>query len=143
MDLLDEDLITLADSGIIRYSALARKTGTALSTVHARMRKLEKDGTIRHYKAEIDWKKAGLPMTSLILINVDAYLLNELKITQDKVLKALLAMPYVKEGYIITGEADIIIKVLSRDAAHLKEILLGHIQEVRGVVKTKTIVILD
>jgi DNA-binding Lrp family transcriptional regulator len=143
MDKLDEELLQLADSGVIRYSDLAKKVNSPLSTVHIRMKKLENQKVIKHYKGDIDWKKAGLPLTAFILIDIDVSLLQSLKRTQDKMLKELLSLQYVKEGYVITGEADLFVKVLAKDSAHLKDILLNHIDRVQGVIRTKTIVVLD
>jgi DNA-binding Lrp family transcriptional regulator len=143
MDNFDERLIDLVDSGTIRYSAIAKRMNAPLSTVHIRMKKLEKSGVIRKYKGDIDWKKAGLPLSALILISIDVNLLRELKKTQDKMLKELVSLQYVKEGYVITGEADLFVKVLARDSAHLKDILLNHIDTIEGVVSTKTMVVLD
>lgn len=143
MDQFDDELLQFVDSGVIRYSELAKKTNSPLSTVHIRMKKLEKSGVIRTYKGDIDWRKAGLPLTAFIMIDIDIDLLQTLKKTQDKMLKEFLSLKYVKEGYVITGEADLMLRVLAKDSTHLKEILLNHIDKVRGVVRTKTIVVLD
>lgn len=142
MDELDESIIEYVDKGTIRYTTLAKKLNVPLSTVHVRMKKLEKDGTIRYYKGEIDWKKAGLPLTAFVLINTDVSLLKQLKKTQDMMLKELLKMPYVKDGYIITGDADMLIKIIAKDTQHLKEILLQAVDKIEGIVNTKTIIAL-
>ena len=143
MDQLDEELLQLVDGGIIRYSALAKKTGSPLSTVHIRMKKLEQNKVIKNYKGEVDWKKAGLPLTAFIFIDIDVNLLRGIKKTQDKMLKELLSLQYVREGCVITGEADLLVKVIAKDSTHLKDILLNHIDNVQGVVRTKTVVVLD
>lgn len=143
MDQFDEELIHLVDSGVIRYSELAKRMNSPLSTVHIRMKKLEKDKVIKGYKGDIDWKKVGLQLMAFIFINIDVNLLQTLKKTQDKMLKEFLSMEYVKEGYVIAGEADMVIKILAKDSTHLKDILLNHIDKVQGVVRTKTVVVLD
>jgi DNA-binding Lrp family transcriptional regulator len=143
MDEIYEELLSKADEGTIKYTALARKLNIPLSTVHHRMRKLEKEGIVKYYKAEIDWKKAGLPLTAFVLINIDVNMLKDMHKTQDKLLKELLNLAYIKEGYIITGEADILVKVIAKDTSHFKEILLNHIDALEGVIKTKTVVVLD
>ena len=132
MDNIDEELLTTSSTGIIKYTALSRKLGLPLSTVHFRMKRLEKDGIIRHYKADVDWNKAGYKLMAFILVNIDVNLLREFNKTQDKLLKELLSVQYVTEGYVITGEADLLLKVMARDAAHLKEILLNHIDAKEG-----------
>ena len=142
MDNLDEELISNVDAGIIKYTALAKKINAPLSTVHFRMKKLEKEGIIKYYKGEIDWKKAGFTLTAFVLISVDKSLLTKVKRTQDDILKELLQVMYVREGYITTGDADLLVKVIARDSGHLKEILFDYIDLKEGVVKTTTMIIL-
>ncbi len=142
MDQLEEELINLVDRGTIKYSALAKKVNCPLSTVHFRMKKLEEGGIIKLYKGDIDWKKAGFDLTAFILVNIDVNLLKAMHKTQDKLLKELLGVAYVKEGFIVTGEADLILKIMARNSEHLKEILFGHIDAKEGVVKTKTMIVL-
>ncbi len=143
MDETDEELLHQADSGTTKYTALAKKLNLPLSTVHFRMKKLEKEGVIKYYKGEVDWKKAGLPLTAFVLINIDVNMLKDMRTTQDKVLRQLMSLAYVKEGYVITGEADILVRVIAKDTAHFKEILLNHIHAIDGLVNTKTMVVLD
>ncbi len=142
MDNLDEELISNVDAGIIKYTALAKKINAPLSTVHFRMKKLEREGIIKYYKGEIDWKKAGFTITAFVLVSVDKSLLTKVKRTQDDILKELLQVMYVREGYITTGDADLLIKVIARDSGHLKEILFDYIDIKDGVVKTTTMIIL-
>ncbi len=142
MDSIDEALIEWIDSGVIRYASLSRKVGKPMSTIHMRVKRLEKSGIISRYKGDIDWKKAGYGITAFILINIDVDLLKKLKKSQDKLLKELTGIPFVKEGYIITGDADLIVKVIAEDTAQLKQILLDHIDSREGVVKTKTMIVL-
>lgn len=143
MDNLDEELIANVDGGVIKYTALAKKTNSPLSTVHFRMKRLEKDGIIKYYKGEIDWKKAGFSMSAFVLITVDRNLLKSLKKRQDGLLKELLEILYIREGYITTGDADLIVKVIARDSAHLRDILLDYIDIREGIVKTNTMIILQ
>ncbi len=143
MDEIDEELLHHVDSGVIKYTALAKKLNQPLSTIHFRMKRLEREGTIKYYRGEIDWRRAGLPLTAFVLINIDVNMLKDMRKTQDKLLKELMSLAYVKEGYVITGEADILVKVIAKDTAHFKDILLNHIDAISGVVKTKTIIVLS
>ncbi len=142
MDEFDEDLITNIDSGIIKYTSLSKKLNSPLSTVHFRIKKLEKEKIIKYYKGEIDWKKAGFSLSAFVLISVDINLLKSMNRTQDMLLKELLAIIYVREGFITTSDADLIIKVIAKDTEHFKEILLDYIHSKAGIVNTKTMVVL-
>ena len=142
MDQLDDELLQLADGGTIRYSDLARKTGEPLSTVHMRMKKLEREGFIRHYRGDIDWKRAGFPITAYVFITIDVDLLKKIRKSQDNLLRELLGVVYVRDGSLITGDADILVKVMARSSDHLKELLMDHIDSKAGVVRTRTMLVL-
>jgi len=143
MDEIDEELLHEVDGGTIKYTALARKLNAPLSTVHFRMKKMEKEGVIKCYKGEVDWKKAGFPLTAFIFVNIDVNLLKKIGKSQEKLLRELLGTAYVREGYIITGDEDMLLKVIAKDSAHLKDTLLNHIDAKEGVVKTKTVIVLS
>ncbi len=142
MDSIDESIINLVDSGTIKYSTIAKKLGMPLSTVHFRIRRMEKEGIIKGYKGNIDWANAGMPVLAFIFVNVDVDLLKRIHKTQEQLLKELKSISYVKEGYIITGDADIFLKVIAKDTHEFGNILLNAIDSKEGVVKTKTMVVL-
>ena len=142
MDEFDEEILTGVDSGTIQSAKIARRINAPVSTVHFRIKKLERDHIIKYYKGEIDWKRAGFSITAFILINVDINLLKSLKRTQDMLLKDLTEVMYVREGYITTSEADLIVKVIAKDTQHLKDILLNYIHSKDGIVNTKTMIVL-
>jgi Lrp/AsnC family transcriptional regulator for asnA, asnC and gidA len=142
MDSLDEELIANVDSGIIKYTALSKKMNVPLSTVHFRMKKLEKEKVIKYYKGEIDWKSAGFSIMAFVLVSVDKVILRERNRTQEMILKELQSILYVREGYIITGEGDIMIKIIAKDTSHLKDIIFNYIDPKEGIVRTSTMVVL-
>lgn len=143
MDETDERIISALDSGTLKYAMIARKLGLPISTVHFRVKRLEANKVVRRYRAEIDWKRAGMGITAFIFVNVDIELLKRTRHTQEMLLKELLGIPYVREGHVITGDADILVKVMAHDSSHLKAILLKSIDAKEGVVGTKTIIVLD
>ncbi len=143
MDSLDEEIIANVDSGIIKYTAISKKMNVPLSTVHFRMKKLEKEKIIKYYKGEIDWKSAGFSITAFIMIGVDKVILKERNRTQEIILKELKEIMYVREGYIITGDGDIMVKIIARDTGHLKDIILNYIDSKEGIVRTTTMIVLE
>lgn len=142
MDEVDIKLLELAELGRTRYSSLAKEMDMPLSTIHSRMKKLELDGVIRGYRADVDWKKTGLSLISFVLIKADVSLLRKTGKTQDDLLEELLQVEYVDQGYVITGEADLMVKITARDSSHLKEILLNDIDSMDGITGTRTIIVL-
>ncbi len=142
MDETDRQLLELSEQGYTRYSVLAKKMDMPLSTIHSRMKKMEQDGVIRGYRADVDWKKAGLKLSAFVLVKADVKLLRDTGKTQDDILTELIETEYVDEGYVVTGEADLLVKITAVDSSHLKEILLRDIDSMEGITGTRTIIVL-
>ncbi len=142
MDATDEGILDQVKRGTVRYSAIAKRLGVPPSTVHFRIKRLEREKVITGYRGEVDWKKAGLNITAFVFVNTDVNLLKQIKKSQGKLLDEILRVPYVEEGHIITGESDMLIKVVAKDTEHLREILMDYIDSKEGVVKTKTVIAL-
>ncbi|MDQ4143117.1 MAG: Lrp/AsnC family transcriptional regulator [Actinomycetota bacterium] len=67
MDELDRLILgALEQNARLTYSDIGRRVGLAASSVHDRVRKLEKNGAIRGYRAEIDFDKVDLPITAFV-----------------------------------------------------------------------------
>ena len=65
----DRDLKILAllqRDARLGYADIGKKVGLAASSVHDRVRKLEKAGVIRGYRADIDHEQAGFPITAIV-----------------------------------------------------------------------------
>jgi Lrp/AsnC family transcriptional regulator, leucine-responsive regulatory protein len=58
----------LAADGRSTLKNLAEATGLSVSAVQARVRRLEADGVIRGYQADVDPEALGLPMAAIIAI---------------------------------------------------------------------------
>lgn len=56
----------LADSARLTYAEIGARVGLAASSVHDRVRKLERAGVIRGYRADIDLERAGRPITAFV-----------------------------------------------------------------------------
>ena len=61
-------LAALARDGRASYTELAEKVGLSVSAVHQRVRRLEQRGMITGYRATLDAKVLGLPLTAFVSI---------------------------------------------------------------------------
>lgn len=122
---------------------ISKRTNIPITTVHNRIKKLEKEGVIREYSVVLDNKKIGRPIAAYILITVDYKLLQQLKISQYDLTKKLKYNPAVEESAMITGASDIIIKVRVKDMDELNEFVTINLRNIKGVEKTQTAVVLN
>ena len=67
MDARDRKILALLERDArLGYAEIGKRVGLAASSVHDRVRKLEKAGVISGYRAEIDLDRAGLPITAIV-----------------------------------------------------------------------------
>ena len=65
----DRDLKILAllqRDARLGYAEIGKRVGLAASSVHDRVRKLEKSGAITGYRAEIDPERVGFPISAIV-----------------------------------------------------------------------------
>ena len=60
-----------------------------------------------------------------------------------QVVEELDQIPEVVESHFTTGRYTMMIKLYARDNSHLMELINGHIQEIKGVTATETLISLD
>jgi DNA-binding Lrp family transcriptional regulator len=103
LDDKDRQILELLRSDArLSLKTLAAKVGLARSTLRDRMCRLESDGIIRGYRADIAESGAG----------VSAYLFVRLKSTPAPSLIALLRrMPDVKSCTSLTGDIDLLVEI--------------------------------
>jgi Lrp/AsnC family leucine-responsive transcriptional regulator len=117
---------------------LSHKTGQPMSTVHARIKKLEKAGVIKAYSAFLDAEKLGKSTTAFIQVALRGGDPTGKRLTQRQIAIQLASNPYVHEVYIITGEYDILLKVRAPDLKSVGAFIIDQIREIPGVDKTNT-----
>ncbi len=127
-------LAALARDGRASFTELAEKVGLSVSAVHQRVRRLEQRGLITGYRATLDPKLLGLPLTAFVSITpIGAQ-------TEDP--PALLAhLTAIEECHAVAGQESYLLKVrvASPDAL---EALLRQIRAA-ATVSTRTTVVLS
>jgi DNA-binding Lrp family transcriptional regulator len=122
----------------IRSSALSRKTGIPLSTVHSRINRLEKQGVVKFYHAIVDPEKIGRPITAFVHVIISS------EKSVEEVASKLAKTDGVEEVYTISGQFDITTKVRLPSTEALGDFIFSKITGLRswpGVVRTETMLV--
>lgn len=144
MDNKDEKILELLrENSKLTSQQLSKKTLMPITTVHNRIKKMEKEGIIKRYTLELDNKKVGRGLGAYILITVDYKLLKEVKSTQRELARKIRSHPNVEESSMVTGGADIVIKVRVIDIDALDQFVTVHLRNINGIEKTQTMIILN
>ncbi len=114
------------------YADVASRVGLSASAVHDRVRKLERAGVIRGYRAVIDPEAVGLMVTALI----SATPLDPRQ--PDDLPERLADFPEIEDCLSVAGEANYVLKVRTRTPGDLED-LIRRLREKAGVATRTTI----
>ena len=144
LDKKDEAILAiLKENAKLSTQQIAKRTRIPITTVHNRVKKLEKGGVIKGYTVVLDNKKIGKPLAAFILVTVDYKRLKEMKRSQYELAQQLLRHPAVESSAMITGASDIIIKLRARNIDELNDFVTIYLRNVEGVEKTQTAIVLN
>ncbi len=141
MDGLDEEIMRelLCDSKV-KLKTLAKKMSVPLSTIHSRIKRLEKEKLIRRHTIDVDWRKLGYKVKAYVLVFFDTTKMVELDKPQKDVVKQISKLDFVYEIDMVTGEADLLLKVRAKDTDHLGKLLTERVHTIAGISNTRTLV---
>jgi Lrp/AsnC family leucine-responsive transcriptional regulator len=138
---IDEIDATLLD--ILQYNArttqaeLAKAVGLAPSAVLERLRKLESKGIIKDYVALIDPHAVDRGLLAFVAVRTKDFGPDMPSATE------LARIPEVLEVHHVAGEDCYLLKVRTRDAEHLGQLLRQQIAGTPSVTSTRTTIVLE
>lgn len=127
-------LRALEEDARLTYADIGGRVGLAPSSVHDRVRKLERSGVISGYKAEIDLVRVGLPITAFVSL--------ALRPESPSNLPALIAeFPLVESCYSVAGDHSYVLTVRAPTTRALEE----QLDALRGKleVTTRSVIVLS
>ncbi len=137
-----EILSMLEKNAKTRIHIIAKKLHLPPSTVHHRIRRMEREGIISGWGVRKDYAKLGLEVKAYVMVFVDVTALKHMKKTQKDIAGAIRRIENVECADIITGDADLLVCVRSHGIDDFQKTLLGKIQAIEGITKTKTLMVI-
>ncbi len=129
MDPIDKKILQIVqEDDKVQYQKIAEELGIGASTVHYRIKKLLKNGTIKSFSANIDPEKVGYTTTAVLGVNVDP-------LKMDEIAKKLASYDEVQVVATSSGDHDIIVQIIARDGKHLWHFINEKIKTIEGVEK--------
>ncbi len=112
MDDVDKKLILLLQqNGKLTMKELSAELGLSITPIYERIRRLERNGIITGYHANVDSKKAGFGLEVFLSITMEFHKSEMLHEFERDIKK----FPEVMECYHLTGSFDFLVKVLVKD----------------------------
>jgi len=135
-------LDVLKNNSKLSTQEISKKTFIPITTVHHRIKKLEKEGIIKGYTVLLDNKKLGKKLSAYILITVDYDGLKKLNISQHDLTNKLEKYEFVEDAAIVAGGFDIILKIRVEDIDQMDDFVTKNLRKIEGVEKTQTFIVL-
>lgn len=133
----------LRNDGKLSSQKISNLTKIPVTTVHNRVKRLERKGVINRYTIDINYEKLGKEIEAYVILTVDYKLLKGEKISQHKLAEKLKQHEFVEEVSMITAIGDIILKVRTSKVSQLDEFVTKYLRNIDCVEKTQTSLILS
>jgi Lrp/AsnC family leucine-responsive transcriptional regulator len=123
---------------------IARTIDSPITTVFAKIKRMEELGIIKEYRAILEAKKLDRGTTAFILASVSYRTKdNERLISQRDMAKEISQFQEVQEVHIITGDWDILIKIKAENVDAIGKFVIDKLRLVKGIEKTLTCMVFE
>lgn len=122
-------LLALRDDARLSGMEIAQRLGLSRNTVQSRLARLETGGHLGPVDRRVQHRGLGYPLTAFVAATVDQHRLGEIEVS-------LAEIPEVVEVHGVTGAADVLVRVVGRDADELYRIA-GVLLAVPGISRTE------
>jgi Lrp/AsnC family leucine-responsive transcriptional regulator len=140
LDRYDRVLLkTLQENGRASNVELSEKASLSAPQCYRRVRRLEMEGIIRGYTAQLAPSAIGLDVVAFVSLNIDREQFKKVR-EMEKVIRQF---PEIIECYTISGDFDYLLKVVAKDLKSLSNFLTDRLMQVPGVSGVRSMVCLE
>jgi Lrp/AsnC family leucine-responsive transcriptional regulator len=140
LDRYDQIILrTLQENGRASNVELSDKANLSAPQCYRRVRRLETDGIIRSYTAQVDPSTIGLGVVAFVSLNIHREQFKHVRALE----KAIRQFPEILECYTISGDFDYLLKVVASDLKSLSAFLTDRLMQVPGVSGVRSMVCLE
>ncbi len=113
---------------------LAGRVNLSASPCLARVRRLEAEGLIDRRVTLLNARKLGLKVNVFIQISLD----KQRKSALDVFEREIAVLPEIMECYLMSGDADYLVRALVPDVDALERLIVEHITRIPGVASIRS-----
>ncbi len=136
LDAIDKKILNmLLQSGRISYTDIAKAVDMKPPSIIDRIKKMENDGVIKGYSAQVDYRRLGYDLTAFIGMVIDnPEHISAIEGTISEIDTGIVSC------YHVTGDFTLILRVITENTNTLATII-KKLRNIPGVTKTNTILI--
>jgi len=135
LDAVDRRILSnLQDDGRMTNVELANRAGITAPPCLRRVRTLETSGVIKGYHADLDPDALGYSIIVFALVSLKSQAEADLQAFEQHVEQ----LPEVRECYMLNGEIDFVLKIVSTDLQAFQRFLTSKLTPAPNVASVKT-----
>lgn len=140
LDRIDLNILRhLQENARISYVDLAAKVGLSTTPCLERVKRLERAGVIRGYRALLDPKV----LRAQLLVFVEISLETQSPSVFDEFRRAVSKLPQILECHLVSGQFDYILKCRIPEMSAYRQLLGDVVLTLPGVKETKSYVVME
>ncbi|SHF51918.1 transcriptional regulator, AsnC family [Modicisalibacter ilicicola DSM 19980] len=140
LDRIDLKILSiLQDNARISYVELASQVGLSTTPCLERVKRLERAGIIRGYKAVLD--PAALKANLLVFVEIS--LETQSPAVFDEFRRAVTRLPQIQECHLVSGQFDYILKCRIPEMSAYRQLLGDVVLTLPGVKESKSYVVME
>lgn len=140
LDLIDLTILrTLQQDGRVSNTRLADLVCLSPSACLRRVGMLEDAGIIRGYTATLDAQSLGLDVEAFVMVTMR----RDMEGWHEEFATAVAGWPEVVASFVITGEANYLLRVRARTLKHYSDFVMDRLYKVRGVLDIRSHMVLQ
>jgi DNA-binding Lrp family transcriptional regulator len=132
LDEVDRQIVAeLVRDGRMSIRTLAERVHVSRTNAYARVERLLRDGVITGFQAQVAPAQAGLGTSAYVALTIEQN-------TWREVSAQLARVRYIAHAALLGGDHDVLALVRAPDNAALRDVVLGQVQSIPGVLSTRT-----
>ena len=132
-------LAVLQNEGRISNLDLAERISLSPSACLRRLRLLEEQGVVEHYRACLNREILGFEMEAFVQVS----LRNDEQDWHERFAAALRGWPEVTGAYVVTGDTQYMLRLLAHDLKHFSDFVLNRLHKAPGVMDVRSLIVLQ
>lgn len=124
----------LQENARITHAELAREVNLSTTPCFNRVKALEELGLIRQQVTLLSPERLGLHVNVFIHVSLDRQIESVLQGFEE----AIAQRPEVMECYLMTGDADYLLRVLVKNINEIESLILNHLTRIPGVANIRS-----
>ena len=135
LDAIDRRILAiLQENARVSNVELAEASGISASPCWRRVRELERTGVISRYVTLVDPATVGMTLSVFIQVSLEKQVESALEDFE----REILDRPEVMECYLMTGDADYLLRVVVADLGAYERFLMDHLTRISVVANIRS-----